>query len=414
MREPGRLSYTAFLRLPARRHMSETSRNLSRPMGTHNRRRQTHRCAVSRTPCMKPAPGSPIHYRGSAGAADDTGGDAECRAPRLGDHGAGRPARYAARCRGSWNGSSTHSGRLDILVNNASTFYPTPLDDVTHEHWDDLMGTNLKAPLFLTQAAAPICAGTRAASSTSWTFMRSGPCKHHTVYGPAKAALAMLTRTLAKDLAPRDPGQRGVARGDPVARRRHVGQGAGQYPAAGAAGTAGRPAGHRRLRALPRARCALRHRADHRRGRRAQRRLVARSPDSGDTAAEPRPAQDTLARTALSPTGPARRAALDSSRSVKSCPEIGHASRRSRGDADWARVPPGAAARSHSALMSSRGTRIARSGITASPYSSRSRSRVRGEKGFGPALRPARSCSRFQFGDDFARVGIGLERAAPG
>src|SRR5262245_29408520 len=46
-------------------------------------------------------------------------------------------------------------GGLDILVNNASTFYPTPIGSITLDQWDDLMGTNLKAPLFLAQAAVP-------------------------------------------------------------------------------------------------------------------------------------------------------------------------------------------------------------------------------------------------------------------
>ena len=46
-------------------------------------------------------------------------------------------------------------GRLDVLINNASSFYPTPLGSVSPEQWDDLMGTNLRAPLFLAQAAAP-------------------------------------------------------------------------------------------------------------------------------------------------------------------------------------------------------------------------------------------------------------------
>ena len=60
-------------------------------------------------------------------------------------------------------------GGLDILVNNASTFYPTPVGDIAEMHWDDLVGTNLKAPLFLAQAAA--------ASSSMWrTSMDCGPC----------------------------------------------------------------------------------------------------------------------------------------------------------------------------------------------------------------------------------------------
>jgi pteridine reductase len=93
-------------------------------------------------------------------------------------------------------------GRLDILVNNASTFYPTPLGEITEQHWDDLVGSNLKAPLFLSQAAAPAL---REAGGTIVNIVdihAQRPLRDHLVYGSAKAGLAMLTRSLAKDLAP--------------------------------------------------------------------------------------------------------------------------------------------------------------------------------------------------------------------
>ena len=93
-------------------------------------------------------------------------------------------------------------GTLDILVNNASTFYPTPFGEVTEEHWNDLMGSNLKAPLFLSQAALPALREARGVIINIVDIHAQRPLKHHTVYGPAKAALGMLTRTLAKDLAP--------------------------------------------------------------------------------------------------------------------------------------------------------------------------------------------------------------------
>ncbi len=93
-------------------------------------------------------------------------------------------------------------GRLDVLVNNASTFYPTPLGEVTEEHWTDLMGSNLKAPLFLSQAALPALRDARGVIINIVDIHSQRPLKDHTVYGPAKAALAMLTKTLAKDLAP--------------------------------------------------------------------------------------------------------------------------------------------------------------------------------------------------------------------
>jgi pteridine reductase len=93
-------------------------------------------------------------------------------------------------------------GRLDILVNNASTFYPTPVGAITAHDWDDLMGTNVKAPLFLSQAAAPALrkAGGLIINLVDIHGLR--PLKRFAVYSTAKAALAMLTRSLARELAP--------------------------------------------------------------------------------------------------------------------------------------------------------------------------------------------------------------------
>ncbi|MGB5256961.1 MAG: pteridine reductase [Woeseiaceae bacterium] len=93
-------------------------------------------------------------------------------------------------------------GRLDALVNNASTFYPTPVGSITEADWDDLMGSNLKAPLFLSQAAAPELERRNGAIVNIVDIHSQRPLRNHAVYGPAKAGLAMLTRSLAKDLAP--------------------------------------------------------------------------------------------------------------------------------------------------------------------------------------------------------------------
>lgn len=99
-------------------------------------------------------------------------------------------------------GAAGWSGRLDILVNNASSFYPTPLGQITTAHWEDLVGTNLRAPLFLAQAARPHLRQ-RAGSIVNIVDIHSRrPLRNHCVYGSAKAGLAMLTRALAKDLAP--------------------------------------------------------------------------------------------------------------------------------------------------------------------------------------------------------------------
>ena len=93
-------------------------------------------------------------------------------------------------------------GRLDALVNNASTFYATPVGEIREEHWQDLVGSNFKAPLFLSQAVAPHLREAHGAIVNIVDIHAQRPLRDHPVYGPAKAALAMLTKSLAKDLAP--------------------------------------------------------------------------------------------------------------------------------------------------------------------------------------------------------------------
>ncbi len=94
------------------------------------------------------------------------------------------------------------AGGLDVLVNNASSFYPTPIGTITEEHWRDLIGSNLKAPLFLSQAAYPHLREARGSIVNLVDIHSRRPLREHLVYGPAKAGLAMLTLSLAKDLAP--------------------------------------------------------------------------------------------------------------------------------------------------------------------------------------------------------------------
>jgi pteridine reductase len=94
------------------------------------------------------------------------------------------------------------AGGLDILVNNASSFYATPLGSVTEDQWNDLIDINLKAPLFLAQAAWPHLKNHGGAIVNLIDVHAKRPLRHHPVYGPAKAGLAMLTRSLAKDMAP--------------------------------------------------------------------------------------------------------------------------------------------------------------------------------------------------------------------
>lgn len=103
-------------------------------------------------------------------------------------------------------------GHLDALVNNASTFYPTPLGTVTESQWDALLGSNLKAPFFLCQAAAPHLARRQGAIVNLVDIYAERPLKGYPAYSIAKAGLAALTRSLAVELAP-DVRVNGVAPG---------------------------------------------------------------------------------------------------------------------------------------------------------------------------------------------------------
>jgi pteridine reductase len=96
----------------------------------------------------------------------------------------------------------SHFGRLDVLVNNASSFYPTPIGSITEQHWDDLLGSNLKAPLFLAQAAAPALRQTQGLILNMVDIHAQRPLPAYTVYSIAKAGLATLTKSLARELGP--------------------------------------------------------------------------------------------------------------------------------------------------------------------------------------------------------------------
>jgi pteridine reductase len=95
-----------------------------------------------------------------------------------------------------------HFGRLDALVNNASSFFATPLGEIGLDAWDDLMGSNLKAPLFLTQAAAPHLRAARGAVVNITDIHAERPLAGYPLYCAAKAGLLGLTRALAIELAP--------------------------------------------------------------------------------------------------------------------------------------------------------------------------------------------------------------------
>lgn len=93
-------------------------------------------------------------------------------------------------------------GRIDALVNNASSFFPTPLGSIDRAAWDDLIGSNLKGPLFLSQAAAPFLKASRGAIVNLIDIHAERPLSGYPLYCAAKAGLLGLTRALALELAP--------------------------------------------------------------------------------------------------------------------------------------------------------------------------------------------------------------------
>jgi pteridine reductase len=92
--------------------------------------------------------------------------------------------------------------RLDALVNNASTFFPTPVGEMTAATWESLVGANLRAPLFLSQAAAPHLKKTGGAIVNITDIHAERPLKNYVIYSIAKTGLVGLTRSLARELAP--------------------------------------------------------------------------------------------------------------------------------------------------------------------------------------------------------------------
>jgi len=94
-------------------------------------------------------------------------------------------------------------GRLDLLVNNASSFFPVRVGEIEASHWEELMGANLRAPLFIAQEAAPELSKNEGAIVNIVDIHAERPLKGYPVYSIAKAGLAALTRSLALELAPR-------------------------------------------------------------------------------------------------------------------------------------------------------------------------------------------------------------------
>ena len=142
-----------------------------------------------------------LHYRASAGEAEALAevlnrtrpGSAACAPADLCD---------AAQLPRLVEAAIEKFGRLDALVNNASSFYATPIGSIDEAAWHDLIGSNLKGPLFLSQAAAPHLRATHGAIVNITDIHAERPLKNYPLYSAAKAGLLGLTRALALELAP--------------------------------------------------------------------------------------------------------------------------------------------------------------------------------------------------------------------
>jgi len=100
------------------------------------------------------------------------------------------------------NETISHFGKLDVLINNASTYYPTEIGKINEDNWQDLMGSNLKAPIFLTQAAANELRKNHGCVVNITDMHVERPKKGYIVYSVAKAGLVTLTKSLAHELSP--------------------------------------------------------------------------------------------------------------------------------------------------------------------------------------------------------------------
>jgi len=142
-----------------------------------------------------------VHYRHSASAAEALRDELQALRPdsvlllQADLHQVAMLPRLIERVR-DWRGG------LDLLVNNASSFYPTPLDSASENQWDDLLGSNLKAPFFLARHAAPLLRQNGGAIINLVDIHAERPLKAHPIYSIAKAGNAMMVKALARELGP--------------------------------------------------------------------------------------------------------------------------------------------------------------------------------------------------------------------
>ena len=142
-----------------------------------------------------------LHYRDSASDADKLA--AELNAQRAKSAATVKAELLAPIAPRALVAAALESfGRLDLLVNNASSFFPVEVGAIEASHFEELIGSNLRAPLFISQEAAPHLAEARGSIVNIVDIHAERPLKGYAVYSVAKAGLAALTRSLALELAP--------------------------------------------------------------------------------------------------------------------------------------------------------------------------------------------------------------------
>jgi len=152
-----------------------------------------------------------VHYRGSADEASALRDELQQRRP--GSVALVRADLADARAPETIRDATLDAfGRIDVLVNNASAFYPTPVASANRSQWDDLMASNLRAPFFLAQACSAELARREGAIVNMVDIHGLRPLARHSIYSQAKAGLIAQTRSLALELAP-DVRVNGVAPG---------------------------------------------------------------------------------------------------------------------------------------------------------------------------------------------------------
>lgn len=142
-----------------------------------------------------------IHYRGSAQDAQALKSELERQRPRSVVL-AQADLQNVSALAGVRDAALKAFDRIDVLINNASSFYPTPIGNATERDWEQLIGSNLKGPFFLSQLCAPHLRAAQGCIVNMVDIYGERPLKTYPIYSIAKAGLVMLTKSLARELAP--------------------------------------------------------------------------------------------------------------------------------------------------------------------------------------------------------------------